>query len=74
LGTANLSTVAQAFEAFFKIRYWNKQMPIDWVKISIYFYFSHMCFIEKTDCKLFVSIRSVNAISTYKSIFLLAVR
>jgi len=28
-----------------------------------------MRFIEKTDCKLFVSNGSVNALSTYKSIF-----
>jgi len=30
-----------------------------------------MRFIEKTDCKLFVSNGSVNTLSTYKSIFLL---
>ena len=40
-------------------------MPIDWVMCFI------MCFIEKIDCKLFVSNRSVNTFSTYKSILIL---
>jgi len=42
-------------------------------KTSIQIHFSHMRFIEKTDCKLSVSNGSVNAVSIYKmqSIFLL---
>jgi len=28
-----------------------------------------MCFIEKTDCKLFVSNDSVNTLGTYKSVY-----
>ena len=35
-------------------------------KKSFWFHFSHMRFIEKTDCKQFVSSGSVNTLSTSK--------
>jgi len=35
-------------------------------KNSISFYFSYMGFVEKTDCKLSVSIGCANAFSTYE--------
>jgi len=35
-------------------------------KNAISFQYSHMGFVEKTDCKLSVSYGSANALSTYK--------
>jgi len=35
-------------------------------KNSFFFHFSHLRFIDKTDCKLSVSNGSVDALSTYK--------
>jgi len=42
-------------------------------KDAISFHYSHMGFVEKTDCKLSASYGSANALSTYKmkNIFLL---
>jgi len=42
-------------------------------KIKFLFRFVHMCFIEKTDCKICVSDGSANALRNYKinSVFLL---
>jgi len=35
-------------------------------KINFLFHFVHMCFIEKTDCKICVSNRSANALNVQK--------
>jgi len=60
--------VVEAFLKSISVKYQN---PINWEKIQ--FHFSHMGFVEKTDCKLFVSNGSANALTTYKmkNIFLL---
>ena len=34
-----------------------------WKKMKFLFHFVHMCFIDKTDCKICVSDRSANALN-----------
>jgi len=69
---SSVAILAEAIEVFFKIiQCLNKKIQSTG-KNLIWFHFSHMRFIKKTDCELYVSNGNVNTLkNTYKKNHLL---